>query len=644
MIRSVTAWSALLTVLFWVLMITFVLDVNFELDVTQRLIVFVIGGGVLIWGFSRFTAPLLGIRESLEQIALLVDRQQKLDSDLIAALQFESADAVNWGSGQLENAVVGYVAQLGSGLNVFEGLPRDQMRRRLTVAALTLLFVALGAIALPGHARVFFNRLCLGAMHYPSDTVIHKIVINHRPVMERQQDGAQPTDSVCAEGHPLEFLIQCSGDLPEEGTIRVKSHASGRRRPVSLSAITLPRRLQRLEKAKQRITDALDDSQVDVSEPWVREIEALTSLEIPGIGDALHAALEDRAKLVEARKSIEDSIGRWPGDAPQTAIFLGQLRRFVDEVSYKVYVGDAWTDSADIRMIPLPAVEPRLTPNPPLYARSATKQPADPSARHLSVIEGSDVGVSIQCTNKKRLTQAWLVSRVGEKSTRHQLEQQDDAGEIWSLEQGSLEQGPGQSTVFRNIRNEIRFEIQVTDSDGLNLETPIRGHIRLKADRAPVGTASLVHKVVVPEASPVLEYRVSDDYGVSTAKLHVEVQLRPDSTPQTLDALDQVVEAPKHEPVVLLDRVLSSDQLPFKGEHELSLSPYGLQKGDRLKLTLEVIDYRGDHAGKSYLSDPLVLEVSDESGVLAAIAEADERTEQRLTDIIKRQLGIGESP
>jgi hypothetical protein len=30
--------------------------------------------------------------------------------------------------------------------------------------------------------------------------------------------------------------------------------------------------------------------------------------------------------------------------------------------------------------------------------------------------------------------------------------------------------------------------------------------------------------------------------------------------------------------------------------------------------------------------------------VLAAISEADERSEQRLTDIIKRQLGIGESP
>ena len=71
------------------------------------------------------------------------------------------------------------------------------------------------------------------------------------------------------------------------------------------------------------------------------------------------------------------------------------------------------------------------------------------------------------------------------------------------------------------------------------------------------------------------------------------------------------------------------------------LRPAKLAKDDRLKLTLEAIDYRGNAPGQSYMSDPLVLEISDESGVLAAISEADERSEQRLTDIIKQQLGIG---
>jgi hypothetical protein len=39
-----------------------------------------------------------------------------------------------------------------------------------------------------------------------------------------------------------------------------------------------------------------------------------------------------------------------------------------------------------------------------------------------------------------------------------------------------------------------------------------------------------------------------------------------------------------------------------------------------------------------------VLEVSDEAGVLAAIAEADEQAAQALSELIQRQLGIGETP
>ena len=77
---------------------------------------------------------------------------------------------------------------------------------------------------------------------------------------------------------------------------------------------------------------------------------------------------------------------------------------------------------------------------------------------------------------------------------------------------------------------------------------------------------------------------------------------------------------------------------------KLPFSPK-LAKGDRVKIVLEVVDYRGDQPGVSYYSDPLVLEISDESGVLAAISEGgDPLTDQRLNDIIKRQLGIGESP
>ena len=43
-------------------------------------------------------------------------------------------------------------------------------------------------------------------------------------------------------------------------------------------------------------------------------------------------------------------------------------------------------------------------------------------------------------------------------------------------------------------------------------------------------------------------------------------------------------------------------------------------------------------------SESIYLEISDESGVLNAISEPDERSEQRLDDLIRRQLGIGDEP
>ena len=89
------------------------------------------------------------------------------------------------------------------------------------------------------------------------------------------------------------------------------------------------------------------------------------------------------------------------------------------------------------------------------------------------------------------------------------------------------------------------------------------------------------------------------------------------------------------------DRVVRLDGRPHGPSYARNRAAE-LAKGDRLRLTVEAVDYRGNLPGESYLSDPLVLEISDESGVLSAISEADERSEERLTDIIKQQLGIGE--
>jgi hypothetical protein len=85
---------------------------------------------------------------------------------------------------------------------------------------------------------------------------------------------------------------------------------------------------------------------------------------------------------------------------------------------------------------------------------------------------------------------------------------------------------------------------------------------------------------------------------------------------------------------------------PLAGTYSLQLAPLKLAKGDRLKLVLEALDYRGDDhpghpVGQPTTSEPVTLEIGDEAAVLAAIAETDKRSEQQLSEIIERQLSRG---
>jgi hypothetical protein len=110
-------------------------------------------------------------------------------------------------------------------------------------------------------------------------------------------------------------------------------------------------------------------------------------------------------------------------------------------------------------------------------------------------------------------------------------------------------------------------------------------------------------------------------------------------------ALPAVIERKRFD-ILPGKEVVNRERLPLVGSFSVPLSELNLIKGDRLKLTLEVRDYRGkddaDRAlGQVTTSEPVVLEIADESGVLAAIAEGDKKSEQQLNEIIERQLGTG---
>lgn len=641
--RWSTAYSAVLTAALWLLLAVFALDVVFQMDVLQRVLIVALAAAGLVWSFRRFAVPELGVREDEIELALLVERRHHIRSDLVAALQFEQPQAAAWGSHQLEQKVIESVSDLSRQLDVFAGFSRPQPRRRTALLLLTLLLTAGLVIRFPDYTQAFLQRLCLAAVHYPSATVIEHLAINHRTVLERRQHGVKPVDAKFAEGYPLDFWVRCSGDLPDSGQAELRA-AGDRKRPVALQRMTLDERRARLQQAVQDLRAGLAAGDVDLAGVWSRDLAMAVRIDAAEIAGAIEAAAGQTARLEQAAEQLDQRLAAWPGKAAATAVYAGRLPRLVSPLVYQVYVGDGWTDPAAVAMIPLPIVESQLTPVPPRYARASGGKPPDPAARQISVLEGSQVQVAIQCTNRKRLRSAWLTVLGNASPERYDLASQDEAGFRWSL--------AAADSPFERVIEPLRFEIQVTDEDGLHLDTPIRAQLRIQPDRPPICAAAVVHKVVLPTAKPKIEYRVQDDYGIAAIRLHVAIEREQRSGGAATDGetnleRQTLVLHPDAEPLL-------ADRLPVEQEYVLDLAalqidrggvrqPAQLVKGDRLKLTLEAVDDRGDLPGQTYESDPLVLEISDEAGVLAAISQADEKSEQRLTDIIQQQLGIGET-
>lgn len=551
LVRWCTAYAALGLAVLWTLAAALVLDVAFEMSRPQRLVTLVVSALIVYWAARRFVVPWLGRQESELDVALLVERQQRIDSDLVAALQFDSAAAATWGSPQLKEAVVEYVAEFGRGWNVFEGFSAAGMRRRLVLLGGTAALWLLGALLAPEYVSTFLNRFLLGSAHYPTATRIERLTVNGREIDWNAAGGPLKA----AYGQPLKLAVQAAGTIPAQGQADLRT---------------------------------------------------------------LGAGLETKLDLLPAADGQRE--------------FSGQLPKLIDSVRFQVFLGDAWTDPLDVAIVPLPVVEMKLKPTPPAYAHGAESDVTEGS-RQLSIVEGSRVDLQISCANK-RLKRAWItiegrdypLTKTAEAKTPTAKNDAAPApsGEVWTL---AVERTP-----LARVEKATAVELQVTDEDDLELEHPLLAGIRIKLDQRPRISAEVVTKFVLPSASPQIEFRASDDYGISRLLVHLEAK-RADGTMQELPLLS-IIDA--RQPIL-------ADHLPLKDSYRLDLSPLKLSKGDQLQVVLEAVDYRGTARGQSAMSEALVLQVTDESGVLAAISESDEKSARQLDAIITRQLGIGGS-
>lgn len=540
--RVAAAATAGLTLLAAVI-VAFLLDWLLGLSRGGRVVLLLAVAGGLAWAWWRFVRPWLAVRESDLDLAMIVEREHGVDSDLVAALQFESADAATWGSTDLQGAVIDYVAEYGGDWQVPQHVAGAAVRSRLAWLAAGVAAVLLAAAVRPDFAKAFVNRMLLGTMHYPTRTRIESLVIGGTEV---DLAHATRTSVKSPLGQPLEFRVGLGGVLPEAASLRLVDAGAGQETLIDLVA------------------------------------------------------------------------------ADEGRMFAGRLPRLLDTVRAEVFAGDAWTEPVEVRVVPLPIVELALAAETPDYARAvaADEPPAAPGTRQITVVEGSRVSLGVSSPNK-RLQAATLVV-----ADQHYPLQR--AGDAWTL--------AGDGSPLANVRGPVQFEVEVKDEDGLAPEAPVSGSIRIRPDAAPQVATELPARLALPDGKPRLEWRVADDLGIRAAELVLE--------PLRAAAVEGDVAEPVIVPLLpaAAEGYVGRDRLPLSGSTPLPLAALKLRKGDQVKISLRATDYRGEHEGRTAVSDPVMLDVTDEPGLLAAISESDQLSARQIDAILERQLQVGGAP
>lgn len=534
-VRWGSAVCAPVAFVLWLLVAAFWFDWSFDLPVVVRGLVLLawLGGG--LWAIRRFAWPLISLKETEQDVALIVEQHHKIDTDLVAALQFEDPKAAKWGSSRLEQAVVDYVAEFSPSLDVFQGFSYDPLPKRASILGLTFTILLIAALAFPGHAAAFWNRFLLGSAHYPTKTKIQNIVVNGQSVPVFTGD--KITQVRIPYGQQILVEVQCGGDVPTIGY-------------ANLSGVNS---------------------------------DAANRINLPKVGE--------------------------------TSTFAGEITHVADSFRVRFQFGDALSDAAEIMIVPLPLVDIRWEVTPPKYAAAAIKTEPDGGARQLSVLEGSTAKLALTCSNKA-LKSASIALNGGDTPIALV---KAESGSEWVLPSG---------TPFDSIREALKYEIQVVDEDGLSMEPAIAGQVRLRTDRLPRIVASAVTRQVLPTATPKLDYAAGDDFGV--AKIVAVIQIsREDGSSTRREILSKQIDE-KDQP-----------QNIVRGQVPIPLSPYELQKGDEVKVTLEVVDWRGSIPGQKGLGESVTFNVTDLNGILAQTGDEDKKTAKQLDEILRRELGIG---
>jgi hypothetical protein len=232
-LRWIAAGAAFLAVVFWLLLGLFAIDLLFETDLFQRLVLLSIGAVILVWAASRFVWPLVTVREHPVDLALLVEKQAGVDNDLVAALQFSDPEANTWGARSFRDVVIRGAGHLAERPGLFQIESKLRLSPRLRLLVIGVAVASLTAFWIPDHFTVFLQRLALSSRHYPARTVLDEIVVNG-DVVYRGAAELRPDATRVPEFERVEFVVSCSNQIPAAGRLIVSEQNAEKEHVIAL--------------------------------------------------------------------------------------------------------------------------------------------------------------------------------------------------------------------------------------------------------------------------------------------------------------------------------------------------------------------------------------------------------------------------
>jgi len=188
----------------------------------------------VLWIVWRRVFPALGRGEDEIDVALRYQRRMGIDSDLVAALEFDAAGnsfdatgggrtADGYGSARLRDALVDQVDGLGPSIAESEEPPDPAVVLRMRILGAVLIAAVIVVAIWPRSFAAFVRRAALEEVAYPSATTIEWWTIDGRgpvPRVDAETGEPRPTVTV-AIGRPAEFVLRATDAIPDYAVVEL---------------------------------------------------------------------------------------------------------------------------------------------------------------------------------------------------------------------------------------------------------------------------------------------------------------------------------------------------------------------------------------------------------------------------------------